>query len=204
LARIADLARAHDLWVLSDEIYGRLVYDAEAPSIASLPGMAERTIIADGFSKTYAMTGWRLGYGIMPASLAAKMNLLLTHSVGCTATFTQYAGLEAIEGPQDQVEAVVEVFRRRRDRIVTGLNSIPSMHCPMPRGAFYAFPNVQAFGRPSAVLADYLLQEAGVAVLPGTAFGRNGEGYLRLSYANSLEKIEAALERMASALAALR
>jgi aspartate aminotransferase len=203
LAHVAEVARRHDLWVLSDEIYGRLVYEGEAPSIAALPGMAERTIIADGFSKTYAMTGWRLGFGLMPQSLAAKMDLLLTHTVGCTATFTQFAGLEAVLGPQDQVEAVVDEFRWRRDLIVPGLNAIPGVRCPVPRGAFYAFPNVESFGRPSSELADYLLQEAGVAVLPGTAFGRNGEGYLRLSYANSTENIARALERMASALVAL-
>jgi aspartate aminotransferase len=203
LAHVAELARRHDLWVLSDEIYGRLVYEGEAPSIATLPGMAERTIIADGFSKTYAMTGWRLGYGLMPEALAARMALLLTHSVGCTATFTQFAGLEAVLGPQDPVEAVVAEFRRRRDLIVPGLNALPGVRCPVPRGAFYAFPNVEGLGLPSVELADYLLQEAGVAVLPGTAFGRNGEGYLRLSYANSTENIARALERMASALAAL-
>jgi aspartate/methionine/tyrosine aminotransferase len=162
--------------------------------------MAGRTIIADGFSKTYAMTGWRLGFGIMPAPLAEKLNLLLTHSVGCTATFTQYAGLEAVLGPQDRVQEVVAQFRRRRDRIVAGLNAIPGVRCPMPQGAFYAFPNVQAFGRTSNDLADYLLDEAGVAVLPGTAFGRNGEGYLRLSYANSMDNIERALARIAAAL----
>jgi aspartate aminotransferase len=203
LAHIADIARRHDLWILSDEIYGRLVYDGEAPSIVTLPGMAERTIVADGFSKTYAMTGWRLGFGIMPQNLAQKMELLLTHSVGCSATFTQYAGLEAITGPQDDVEAVVAEFRRRRDLIVDGLNAIPGVQCPTPQGAFYAFPNVSSFGRSSAELADYLLDEAGVAVLPGTAFGQNGEGYLRLSYANSMENIERALERIASALDAL-
>jgi aspartate aminotransferase len=203
LAHVAQAALHHDLWVLSDEIYGRLVYDGQAPSIVTLPDMAERTLIADGFSKTYAMTGWRLGFGLMPQPLAARMDLLLTHSVGCTATFTQYAGLEAILGPQDAVDAVVAEFRRRRDRIVAGLNAIPGVHCPMPRGAFYAFPNVQALGRSSAELADYLLQEAGVAVLPGTSFGRNGEGYLRLSYANSMDNIEKALERMAEALARL-
>jgi aspartate/methionine/tyrosine aminotransferase len=203
LARVAEIARQRELWVLSDEIYARLVYEGQAPSIAALPGMAGRTIIADGFSKTYAMTGWRLGFAVMPEALAAKMNLLLTHSVGCTATFTQFAGLEATLGPQDRVEAVVEVFRRRRDRIVEGLNAIPGIRCPLPRGAFYAFPNVGALGRPAAELADYLLEEAGVAVLPGTAFGRNGEGYLRLSYANSLENIERALDRMGKALAAL-
>lgn len=203
LGHVAELARLRDLWVLSDEIYARLVYEGGAPSIAGLPGMAERTIIADGFSKTYAMTGWRLGFGIMPAPLAAKMELLLTHSVGCTATFTQYAGLEAVAGPQVEVDGVLAEFRRRRDLVVQGLNTIPGVRCPMPKGAFYAFPNVQAFGRPVAELADYLLEEAGVAVLPGTAFGRNGEGYLRLSYANSSENIQRALERMADALGRL-
>ena len=203
LGHVAELARLRDLWVLSDEIYARLVYEGGAPSIAVLPGMAERTIIADGFSKTYAMTGWRLGFGIMPAPLAAKMELLLTHSVGCTATFTQYAGLEAVVGPQVEVDGALAEFRRRRDLIVQGLNTIPGVRCPMPMGAFYAFPNVQGFGRPVAELADYLLEEAGVAVLPGTAFGRNGEGYLRLSYANSSENIQRALERMADALGRL-
>jgi aspartate aminotransferase len=203
LAHVAKLARRHDLWILSDEIYGRLVYEGEAPCIAALHGMAERTVIADGFSKTYAMTGWRLGFGLMPEALAARMELLLTHSVGCTATFTQLAGLEAILGPQGPVEAVVTEFRQRRDLVVNGLNAIPGVRCPLPRGAFYAVPNVGSYGRPSAELADYLLQEAGVAVLPGTAFGRNGEGYLRLSYANSMENIRRALERMASALDAL-
>jgi aspartate/methionine/tyrosine aminotransferase len=206
LAHVAEAAHRHDLWVLSDEIYLRLVYDAhdrETASIACLPGMAQRTIIADGFSKTYAMTGWRLGFGIMPEPLAAKLDLLLTHSVGCTATFTQFAGLEAVLGPQDQVEAVVAEFRRRRDLIVSGLNGLPGIRCPMPHGAFYAFPNVGAYGNSSEEVADFLLEEAGVAVLPGTAFGRNGEGYLRLSYANSVENINAALERIANALAKL-
>jgi aspartate/methionine/tyrosine aminotransferase len=200
LAHVAEAALQRDLWVLSDEIYARLVYEGDALSIATLPGMAERTVIADGFSKTYAMTGWRLGFGFMPPPLAKKMNLLLTHSVGCTATFTQYAGLKAVLGPQEPVGAMVAEFRRRRDRIVEGLNAIPGVRCPMPSGAFYAFPNVQAFGRSSDELAEILLEEAGVAVLPGTAFGRNGEGYLRLSYANSIENIEEALERIGATL----
>jgi len=203
LARVAELARRRDAWVLSDEIYARLVYEGEAPSIAQMPGMAERTIIADGFSKTYAMTGWRLGFAIMPEPLAEKMNLLLTHSVGCTATFTQMAGLEAVRGPQDAVDAVVAEFRRRRDLIVAGLNAIPGVRCPMPMGAFYAFPNIRSFGRSSSELAETLLDKAGVAVLPGSAFGRNGEGYLRLTYANSTENIEKAVAKMAAALAAL-
>jgi aspartate aminotransferase len=203
LAHVAEAARRHDCWVLSDEIYSRLAYDEAAPSIVSLAGMAERTILADGFSKTYAMTGWRLGFGVMPQPLAQKLGLLLTHSVGCTATFTQYAGLEALLGPQDHVEAVRAAFRRRRDLIVDGLNAIPGIRCPMPRGAFYVFPNVESFGRPVEELAEYLLDEAGVAVLPGTAFGLNGQGHLRLSYANSAENIEKALERMERALRAL-
>ena len=203
LAHVADAARRHDIWILSDEIYYRLVYDGNAPSIVSLPGMAERTILADGFSKTYAMTGWRLGFGIMPPPLAEKMGLLLTHSVGCTATFTQLAGLQAVLSLQDEVEAVRAEFRRRRDLMVQGLNAIPGIRCPMPRGAFYAFPNIQAFGRSAAELAGYLLEKAGVAVLPGTSFGQNGEGYLRLTYANSFENIQKALERVSRALAAL-
>ena len=200
LEHVAAAARLHDCWILSDEIYSRLVYDGTAPSIVSLPGMAERTILADGFSKTYAMTGWRLGFGVMPRTLAEKMSLLITHSVGCTATFTQFAGLEAVLGPQGEVENVRAEFGRRRDLIVEGLNAIPGMRCPLPRGAFYVFPNIEAFGRTAAELADYLLAEAGVAVLPGTDFGPNGEGHLRLSYANSSENIQKALERMAPAL----
>ena len=200
LEHVATAVRQRDCWILSDEIYARLVYDGEAPSIVSLPGMAERTIVADGFSKTYAMTGWRLGFGVMPESLAQKMDLLLTHSVGCTATFTQFAGVEAVLGPQDAVDEVRDEFRRRRDLMVMGLNAIRGVSCPVPRGAFYAFPNVQSYGRSSAELADYILEEAGVALLPGTAFGARGEGYLRLSYANSLRNIEEALSRMADAL----
>jgi len=203
LEHVAEAARRHDCWVLSDEIYFRLVYEGEAPSIISLPGMAERTILADGFSKTYAMTGWRLGFGVMPRELAEKVGLLLTHATGCTATFTQYAGLEAIGGPQEAVAAVRDAFRRRRDLIVEGLNAIPGVRCPMPKGAFYAFPNIEAFGRPALELADYLLEEAGVALLPGTAFGPGGEGHLRISYANSMENIQKALERMAQALGTL-
>lgn len=204
LEHIAEVARQRDLWVLSDEIYARLVYGPPAPSIATLPGMAERTIICDGFSKTYAMTGWRLGYGIMPRPLAERVELLLTHSVGCTASFTQVAGIEAINGPQEQVEAVVAEYRRRRDALVAGLNAIPGVHCRLPQGAFYVFPNVSAFGRSSDWLAEYLLEEAGVALLPGTSFGKNGEGYLRLCFANTLENILEALERMKVALGALK
>jgi aspartate/methionine/tyrosine aminotransferase len=205
LEHIAEAAQRYDFWVLSDEIYARLAFDDVAvPSIAALPGMRERVIICDGFSKTYAMTGWRLGYGIMPESLAGRLDLLLTHSVGCTATFTQYAGIEALTGPQDQVAAVVAAYRRRRDVLVAGLNAIPGVRCQVPRGAFYAFPNVSAFGKPSDWLADYLLDEAGVALLSGTGFGPGGEGYLRLCFANSMGNIQQALARIAAALARVR
>ena len=201
LGHVAEAAQRHDAWVLSDEIYMRLVFDGvSAPSITELPGMRERTVICDGFSKTYAMTGWRLGYGVMPESLAERLGLLLTHSVGCTATFTQYAGVEALTAPQQQVDAVVAEYQRRRDVLVDGLNAIPGVHCQMPQGAFYTFPNITAFGRSSDWMADYLLEEAGVAVLPGTAFGAGGEGYLRLCFANSMERIEEALERIEAAL----
>jgi aspartate aminotransferase len=203
LEHVAALAQRHDLWILSDEIYMQLTYGQDAPSIVSIPGMAGRTVVVDGFSKAYAMTGWRLGYGMMPEAVAEKVGLLLTHSVGCTATFTQHAGLEAIMGPQDPVDVVRAEFRRRRDRLVERLNAIPGVRCLMPAGAFYAFPNVTSFGRSSTELADYLLEEAGVAVLPGTAFGQHGEGYLRLAYANSLENIEIAVDRMRVALSQL-
>jgi aspartate/methionine/tyrosine aminotransferase len=204
LEHIADAAQRHDAWIMSDEIYARLTFDGRsAPSIAALPGMRERTVICDGFSKTYAMTGWRLGFGIMPQPLAERVALLLTHSIGCTATFTQHAGLEALTGPQDQVEAVVAEYQRRRNVLAAGLNDIPGVRCRLPQGAFYAFPNVSAFGRPSDWLANYLLEEAGVALLPGTAFGPGGEGYLRLCFANSMHNIQAALERIAAALAKL-
>jgi len=200
LEHIASAAIERGLWVLSDEIYARLVYEAPALSIGALPGMAERTIICDGFSKTYAMTGWRLGYGIMPQALAARVELLLTHAVGCTASFTQIAGLEAVSGPQEQAQAVVREYQRRRDTLVAGLNNIPGVRCRTPQGAFYAFPNVTSFGRKVDWLAEYLLEEAGVALLPGTSFGKYGEGYLRLCFANSLENILRALEQMRVAL----
>lgn len=203
LDHIARAATQHDIWVLSDEIYSRLVYDTQAASIITLPGMAGRTVICDGFSKTYAMTGWRLGYGIMPRDLAERVGLLLTHSVGCTASFTQVAGLEAINSPQEQVETVVAEYKRRRDVLVDGLNEIPGVKCLTPGGAFYVFPNVKAFGKRSDWLANYLLEEAGVALLPGTSFGANGEGYLRLCFANSMRNIHTALEHIATALGRL-
>jgi aspartate aminotransferase len=204
LEHIAQMAVERDFWVLSDEIYCRLTYDTPAPSIVALPGMAERTIICDGFSKTYAMTGWRLGYGIMPAALAERVELLITHSVGCTASFTQVAGLEALQGPQEGVDRVVAEYRKRREVMVSGLNAIPGVRCRMPQGAFYAFPNISAFGKSSDWLAEYLLEQADVALLPGTSFGPYGEGYLRLCFANSMGNIKLALSRMAEALGQLR
>jgi aspartate/methionine/tyrosine aminotransferase len=197
LEYIAALALQHNCWVISDEIYARLCYDGlSAPTIAAIPGMAERTVIVDGFSKTYAMTGWRLGYGIMPISLAERVELLLTHAVGCTATFTQWAGVSALTGDQGQVDQMVVAYQQRRDRMAAGLNAISGICCQVPQGAFYAFPNVKALGLPVKVLAQRLLDEAGVAVLPGTDFGSNGEGYLRLCYATSPENIDLALERI--------
>jgi len=201
LEHIAAAAKKHDAWVLSDEIYARITYDGQdAASIYALPGMAERTVIMDGFSKTYAMTGWRLGYGIMPKELARRVGLLLTHSVGSTAEFTQYAGLEALTGDQTQVDGVVAEYQRRRDAIVDGLNSLPGITCQKPQGAFYVFPNITALGKSSDEVANWILEEAGIALLPGSAFGKYGEGYLRLSYANSVENIERAIEKMAKIL----
>lgn len=202
---IAELVRGKNIIVLSDEIYDRIVYDGAQPvSIASLPGMKDWTIILDGFSKTYAMTGWRLGYGLMHKELAARIAQLMVNSNSCTAAFVQIAGIEALTGPQDAAYAMVSEFKRRRDIIVEGLNSIPGITCKKPVGSFYVFPNVKSFGRPSKEIADFLLEEAGVAVLGGTAFGEYGEGYLRLSYANSVENIQKALNRMEDALKKLR
>lgn len=197
LEHIAEKAQHFGCWVMSDEIYARVAYDGlSVPSIASIPGMQSRTIIVDGFSKTYAMTGWRLGYGIMPRELADRVGLLLTHSVGSTAEFTQYAGLEAILGQQDQVANTVKEYQHRRDVIVAGLNSIPGIQCQTPQGAFYVFPNIKATGMTSTELANHILEKAGVALLPGSSFGKHGEGYLRISYATSLETIKLGLERI--------
>ncbi|MBN1669103.1 MAG: pyridoxal phosphate-dependent aminotransferase [Anaerolineales bacterium] len=204
LEHIAAAAHKYDFWVISDEIYSRLVFDGQqAPSIATLPGMQERTIIVDGFSKTYAMTGWRLGYAIMPEALASRVELLLNHAIGCTASFTQMAGIEALTGPQDAVDHVLAAYQARRDRIVAGLNAIPGVSCQTPQGAFYAFPNVKSFGLPSKQLADRILDEAGVSLLSGTDFGKYGEGYLRLSFATSMEVINQGLERLADFCARL-
>jgi aspartate/methionine/tyrosine aminotransferase len=196
LRQIADMLRDRDLMVLSDEIYSRIWYETEPRSITMFEGMPEKTIILDGFSKTYSMTGWRLGYGVMPVWLAEAVNLLTVNSNSCTASFTQRAGMAALEGPQDAVAAMVAEFRRRRDAIVAGLNAIPGFRCAVPAGAFYAFPNITGTKMSSKALADLLLNEAGVACLSGTAFGQYGDGYLRFSAANSLANIEEAVSRI--------
>ena len=204
LEDIAELAVENDLIVFSDEIYSRITYDGfEHTSIMKFDGMKERTIMLDGFSKTYAMTGWRLGYGVMPASTASLVAKLQTNCTSCTAAFTQVAGIEALNGPQDVAEEMIAEFRKRRDVIVDGLNDIPGFRCHRPQGAFYVFPNIEGTGRSSAFMADYLLNEAGVACLGGTSFGAHGEGFIRFSYANSIENIEKALGRIKSAVAKL-
>jgi aspartate/methionine/tyrosine aminotransferase len=196
LEAVAELAKKHDAVVLTDEVYCEMVYDGQHFSIMSLPDMAERTILLDGFSKTYAMTGWRLGYGVFPAELAPHITRLVTNSVSCTPSFTQYAGIEALTGPQDASKAMIAEFKNRRDFLVAGLNSIPGIHCELPAGAFYAFPNVEAVGLDCRTFADRLLQEGGVATLAGASFGQYGEGYVRLSYANSIPNLEKALNWM--------
>ena len=204
---IADLVRERDLIVLSDEIYSRINYGEQPASIASLPGMREKTIILDGFSKTYAMTGWRLGYGVMPEWLVEAVNKLMVNSNSCTASFTQRAGIAALTGPQDAVTSMVAEFHRRRDAFCDGLNRIPGIHCARPGGAFYAFANITRTGMDSKTAADFLLNEAGVACLSGAAFGKYGEGYIRFSYANSYENLMEAVKRIESAMvtaAALR
>ena len=196
LEALANLAKEHDIVVLSDEIYIRLLYEGEHHSIASFPGMRDRTIILDGFSKTYAMTGWRIGYGVMPLELVEHISRLSTNSVSCTASFTQMAALEAMNGPQDESYAIVAEFKKRRDLIVNGINRIPGIHCPMPKGAFYIFPSVEGTGMTSRKFADDLLNEEGVACLAGESFGEYGVGSVRFSFANSMENIERGLERI--------
>jgi aspartate/methionine/tyrosine aminotransferase len=200
LRAIADAAIKHDVPVLSDEIYSRILYEGAHHSIAALPGMDKLAIVLDGFSKTYAMTGWRLGYGVMNAPFAQLVAKLQTNSTSCTATFTQKAGVAALKGEQGSVDAMVAEFKRRRDAIVDGLRSIPGFQCVRPKGAFYVFPNIFGTGFSARALADRLLDEAGVACLGGTAFGEFGEGHLRFSYANSLENIEEALRRIRALL----
>lgn len=185
-----------DIMVLSDEIYSRLVFEGSHFSLLSLPGWRERTILLDGFSKTYAMTGWRMGYGVMRPDLATHIARLMTNSNSCTASFTQVAGIEALRGPQDSVDKMNAEFMKRRDAFVEGINRIKGFSCRSPKGAFYVFPNITKTGWPSKKLADALLEDAGVAGLSGTAFGEFGEGYLRFSVANSIENIHKAIERI--------
>ena len=204
LEALAEVARKNDVWVLSDEVYNRMTYEGEHMSIASLPGMRERTIVLDGYSKTYAMTGWRLGYGIMPEELAARITQIQINATSCTCTFSQVAGIEAIRGDQSASNKMIEEFKRRRDVIVDGLNRIPGISCLRPKGAFYVFPNIEGTGMKSQQVSDLLLEKAGVAGLPGTAFGSYGEGYMRFSYANSVENINKALERIEQTLAEVK
>jgi aspartate aminotransferase len=197
LERIADLAKKHDLMVLADEIYGRILYDGmEHVSIASLPGMAQRTIVLDGFSKTFAMTGWRLGYAIVPKELAPTYGTLIINTISCAPTFVQLGAVEALKGPQDPIDLMVDEFKVRRDLIVDGLNRIPGIKCLKPHGAFYVFPDISGTGVTGAQLADKLLHEAGVCVLAGTAFGDVGTDHIRISYANSRENLIEALTRI--------
>ena len=198
---IADcIADRDDVFVLADEIYSRIIYEGKHESIAALPGMKDKTILLDGFSKTYAMTGWRLGYGVMRKDLAQKVARLMTNTNSCTCSFTQIAGIEALKGPQTEPEKMVTEFKKRREVIVSGLNSIKGITCKKPRGAFYVFPNTKATGMDCRKLGDHLLYNAGVAVLPGTSFGKFGEDHLRLSFANSVENIKKALDRIAKAV----
>ncbi|HSK93573.1 MAG TPA: aminotransferase class I/II-fold pyridoxal phosphate-dependent enzyme, partial [Candidatus Angelobacter sp.] len=203
IRRLAELAVEHDLVVLADEIYARLQYSGEPLSIATLPGMAERTITLDGFSKTFAMTGWRLGYGVIPEWLVPSFSRLVINSVSCTNAFAQAGAIEALTGPQDAADAMRAEFIARRELMVTGLNAVPGVTCVMPQGAFYTFPNMSSFGRTSAEIADHLLYDAGVCALAGTAFGKHGEGHLRFSYANSRENLTRALELVGESLAKL-
>jgi len=198
---IADcIADRDDVFVLADEIYSRIIYEGKHESIAALPGMKDKTILLDGFSKTYAMTGWRLGYGVMRKDLAQKVARLMTNTNSCTCSFTQIAGIEALKGPQTEPEKMVAEFKKRREVIVSGLNSVKGITCKKPRGAFYVFPNTKATGMDCRKLGDHLLYNAGVAVLPGTSFGKFGEDHLRLSFANSVENIKKALDRIAKAV----
>ncbi len=197
---IADLVAERDLLVLSDEIYNLIAFDERPTSIASLDGMGHKTIVLDGFSKAYSMTGWRIGYGVFPQWMVEAVCLLQVNSASHTASFTQRAAIEALRGPQDSVQAMVAEFRRRRDAIVAGLTGVPGFRCAVPGGAFYAFPNIEGTGTDSSELAERILREAGVACLAGNSFGAYGEGYLRFSYATALDRIEIAIERIRAML----
>lgn len=197
---VAEVAQKYDITVFTDEIYWRVLYDGTFASLLTIPGMPERTILLDGFSKTYSMTGWRLGYGVMPLEIVPHITRLQTNSNSCVAGFTQYAGVEALTGPQESVGKMVAAFKERRDVIVDGLNAVPGFKCQKPRGAFYAFPNIKDTGWDSRKMADYILNEAGVACVGGNAFGDKTGNYVRFSYANSLENIKKALIRIREAV----
>lgn len=200
---IAEIAIRRDLTVLSDEVYWAIRYDGKHASVLDVDGMAERTILLDGWSKTFAMTGWRLGFGVFPEALVEPVTRLVINSVSCTSAFSQHAAIAALTGPWEPVDAMVKEFRQRRDVVVEGLNRIPGVSCVEPAGAFYAFPSVKEIGLPSKAIEDRLLDQAGVACLSGTSFGRYGEGYLRLSYANSVENLRAALDALGVTVAEL-
>jgi aspartate/methionine/tyrosine aminotransferase len=200
LREIHDIAREHDFFVISDEVYSKMTYDGTpAPSITTYDQARERTILLDGFSKCYVMTGWRLGYMVVPVVMAERLRDYLVSAVSCTASFTQWAGVEALTGDQSFIPGMMDRFTRKRDRIVHGLNQVPGMHCRVPKGAFYAFVNIRETGMTSQACSEYILNECKVATVPGTAFGAAGEGYLRFSYATSLEQIDEAVERLISA-----
>lgn len=200
---IAHVVKKHNLIVFSDEIYSRMIYDGDHASITQVPGMKDHTVILDGFSKTYAMTGWRLGYGAGPKPIIDAMTKIMLNTVSCVNTATQVAGIEALTGPQGEVDKMVAEFKRRRDIFTEGLNKLPGFSCEKPKGAFYLFPNIKKTGIKSKPLMEHMLSDAGVACLPGTDFGQYGEGYLRFSYANSVENIQKALAKMKDALTRL-
>jgi aspartate/methionine/tyrosine aminotransferase len=201
LKKIAEIAVENDCYVMSDEIYKDFYYEGQHTSISRFPGMKERTIILDGFSKSYAMTGWRLGYGVLPEQLVEPVSRLMTNSVSCTASFAQMAGKVALEASQEPVHKMVAEFRKRREVVVNGLNAIPGIRCPVPKGAFYAFPNIRGTGLSSREFANEVLEKAGVALLSGTAFGQFGDGYIRISFANSVPNLEEAMRRIKEYLA---
>ncbi len=204
LKKIADMVRGTDCWIMTDEIYARILYTGkEYPSFYGLKGVRERTLLVDALSKTYSMTGWRIGYIAAPEKIMKYVDYFLTHTIACTATFTQYAAIAAFTGPQGSINAMTQEFRKRRDYVVSRLNGMKGVTCIEPQGAFYAFPNIKSFGKKSKEIADHLLKKAGVAVLDGTAFGKYGEGYLRISYATSMDKLKEGLDRMEKGLADL-
>src|SRR5438128_7087937 len=203
IERIAAAARERGIFVLTDKIYRDFLYDGEFVSIMGMPGMRDLTILLDGCSKSFAMTGWRLGYGVMPTAIAEHVTRLMVNSASCTASFVQLAGIAALQGNQEPVARMVAEFKRRRDLFVDGLNRLPGVRCARPRGAFYAFPNITGTKRPSAEVAERLMNDAGVAALSGTAFGAYGEGYLRFSYANSEANLVKALDRIRPVFEAL-